>query len=779
MENYNNPDIAKLNMETSKRLAESMKGWDGTNSMSNPVNGSYSTGATAQMLKESNNNDFSPIGKQNTSFSFGVINTITALKNSSIYELPAGKIMLEKYDHLALNRGISEAFLIENLIGDLEQFAWENSVAPVLENLKTIFEGRRREVEVVKTYESIKNAPGRELFSDATIQMKEWLVSENRSSDSLIHGLKRFSFNPTVRNLVSFLSISENENTSKFYLGHDNNVCEVTNVYSPLLVSENQTVFYSAGKFLKVNDAAESISECEASEITPEFANKAAMMSDKDVKITSDRISLNLGKNKVDVVYEGENKTVYFDNSKINEKDLPTAVSVSTNNLLENTNYKVSKAIFVCETADEIVDIDFAKKIRSKVYEGVEANLFKVGSKIYVQTVNPSMKLNKVYEANSTQAINIVKEFIKYDISESLTEFLQGEQAFLSVMKNDKKEILKNIDILESEIVKIEQAVSQNPLLKNSDQLNALKESIEEEILDLKDKWNQVNVEINNFENDSEEITSSLSEDLGYPIDTEVRVKRNGVKGTVIGVDGTSKTYTVLFKEGKTGEYFFSDVEDINDEVDSYSIETPDMELEFTGSDDSTNESEENFAATPTKGDSAKAYETMFNNALAKYAKAPGGKASGDAKFIDDSSISNMADVTKVKSKSGGTSKTKPGFVEAPKGSTAKGKNFVDKLDNLNLAAAPSGSIKGSTKFIEDLKNQNLATLKENQKNANYEKAPKGKDEKVKRFADKEDSAELVEAPGNHNKNGKNFTEDLKRAGLSKAPASKSNSKKK
>ena len=116
MENYNNPDIAKLNMETSKRLAESMKGWDGTNSMSNPVNGSYSTGATAQMLKESNNNDFSPIGKQNTSFSFGVINTITALKNSSIYELPAGKIMLEKYDHLALNRGISEAFLIENLI---------------------------------------------------------------------------------------------------------------------------------------------------------------------------------------------------------------------------------------------------------------------------------------------------------------------------------------------------------------------------------------------------------------------------------------------------------------------------------------------------------------------------------------------------------------------------------------------------------------------------------------------------------------------------------------
>ena len=67
MENYNNPDIAKLNMETSKRLAESMKGWDGTNSMSNPVNGSYSTGATAQMLKEACSCDDKRIGKERIS----------------------------------------------------------------------------------------------------------------------------------------------------------------------------------------------------------------------------------------------------------------------------------------------------------------------------------------------------------------------------------------------------------------------------------------------------------------------------------------------------------------------------------------------------------------------------------------------------------------------------------------------------------------------------------------------------------------------------------------
>ena len=35
----------------------------------------------------------------------------------------------------------------------------------------------------------------------------------------------------------------------------------------------------------------------------------------------------------------------------------------------------------------------------SKVFEGVEANIFKIGSSIYVQTVNPAMRLNKIYEA--------------------------------------------------------------------------------------------------------------------------------------------------------------------------------------------------------------------------------------------------------------------------------------------------------------------------------------------------------------------------------------------
>jgi hypothetical protein len=771
MEKNNSPEINRLNMETSKNLAESLKEWAGLDSPKSQVASSFLNGSTAQMIKESNSNEFSPKPLNNTIFSFGLINTVSALKNSSLNELPAGKIMLERYEGLLLQKGISEAFLIEGFLNDLKSFSWEASVTSVLENVNSIFENRRREVEVVKTYETIKSTQGRELFSDATAQMKNWLVSEKKSSDSLIHGLKGFGFNPLVRNLVSFLSIYENKNPNKFNLGSDNNVCEVSNIYSPIMVTESGSIFFAGGKFLKINESDNSISECSMEEIPVDFQNKAGIITDKDVKINGNRISLNLGNNKVEIVFENEEKQIYFDGKRINESGLPAAVSVTTNTLLERSNYKASKAAFIAKSADDIVDIDFGKKIKSKLYEGVEANIFKFSDKIYVQTVNPSMRLNKIYEANATQAISIIKDFIKYDISESLTEFLQGEQAFLSVMKNDKNEIVKNIQILESEIAKIYRVKEENPLIAKSKELISLQESLEGELDALKDKWNQINIEIDRFEKSANPI--SVNEEMGYPIDTDVRIKRNGSKGKIIGVDGSSKTYTILFKEGKTGEYFFSDVEDLADEVDNYDIQAPDLDLEFS---DGTNEGlDQNFSAAPgPKG--ATHYNNVFMNMVKKHmAAAPAKDAKRSAKFIDDQKKSNMANVKGEGKKSPVTKNAKvkgQNLVEAPGKSAGKGKNFIDDLKDSNLSKAPSSVIKSASKFIEDLKDHNLA-LKENQKNSHIEKAPKAKVAKPKKFIEKEEHANLEEAPGNHKKNGKAFVEDQKRANLSSAPKTK------
>lgn len=775
MEKNINPEINRLNMETSKQAADSLREWAGLGASKSPVASSFLNGSTGQMLNESQMPDVSTKSTNKVAFTFGLVNTVAALKNSSLNDLPAGKIMLEQYDHLLLGKGISEAFIFEGFLNDLKSFSWENSVSSVLENLTDTFEKRRREIEVLKTYETMKNSPGRELFSGATDQMKSWLVSETKSSESLIHGIKRFGFNPMVRNLVSFLSMYENENSGKFHVGFDNNVCEINSLYSPIYVNENETIFYSSGKFLKINENDGSIQECTMDEVPTELADQAQIVADRDVKIDNNKITLNVGNNKVEIVFTNESKEVYFDGKRINEEDLPVAVSVSTNNLLEGANNKIAKAVFVARNSEEIVDLDFGKKIKSKVYENVEANIFKTSKGIYVQTVNPAMRLNKIYEANATQAIKIVQDFIKYDISESLTEFLDGEQAFLSVMKNDKKELVNNIEILENELRKIDLAKKQNPLIANSQELISLEEGIENEIESLKDRWNQINLEINRFENRANELPS-VNEDLGYPIDTEVRIKRNGVKGKVIGVDGSSKTYTILFKEGKTGEYFFSDVEDLEDEVDRYDIKTPDLDLEYT-EDTAFESNNQNFADAPgTKGGSHK--DSGIEKLSKKHmAAAPDKKTGSSPKFINNDKDA-MAKLPKSGKKAPltgrGVKNKTANMADLPnKGKGGSGKKFIDNLENLDLAKAPSANIKGSAKFINDLKDMNLATLKESQKNAHIEKAPKGKTEKPKKFMEDEDDFNFADAHGNSKKNGKRFAEKDSVANLSSAPKTK------
>jgi hypothetical protein len=512
------------------------------------------------------------------------------------------------------------------------------------------------------------------------------------------------------------------------------------------------------------------IQECNMDEVPEELANKAEIVNDRDVKIDNNKISLNIGNNKVEIVFTNESKEVYFDGKRINEEDLPLAVSVSTNNLLESSNHKINKAVYVAKNAEDIVDIDFGKKIKSKVYENVEANIFKTEAGIYVQTVNPAMRLNKIYEANATQAINIIKDFIKYDISESLTEFLEGEQAFLSVMKNDKNEIINNIGVLENQLMKLDRAKKDNPLLVNSNELTALEESIHDEITSLQDRWNQINLEISRFESKAKEVPS-INEDLGYPIDTEVRIKRNGNRGRVIGVDGSSKTYTILFKEGKTGEYFFSDVEDLEDEIDRYDIKAPDLDLEYT------NESNQNFANAPgNRGGSHK--DSRIESLSKKHmAQAPDKKTGSSAKFINNQkgTMAGLPKSGKSAPLTGrGVKSSSANMADLPnKGKGGSGKKFIDSLENLDLAKAPSASLKGSAKFIQDLKNMNLATLKESQKNSHVEKAPKGKSEKPKKFMEDEDDFNFADAQGNSKKNGKRFAENDKVANLASAPRTK------
>lgn len=763
MEQKFSNDISKMQIETSKAAASRIsEQWSGIN-QPRPINGA--SFIENKNLNESLSSEAQRATKnKNNIYSFGVLKTVMALKNSSLMEINSAKIVLERFENLLLNKNVPEAFLVESLLNELKGFEWEDSAKNAIENLRKVFEKRRREIEVAKAYQTIKNSPGRELFSDATDSMSKWLVSENRDSNVLSSELRRWGFNPVVRGLVNFLGEHESHNGKSVHIKSDNSLSVVSNIYSPLLVEEDRSVFYTSGRYFSVTENSLNVlSEAETRTLPKEFTDKIVLINDPMVRIADNKVSCSFGKNRVDFVYENETKKVFFNGKEIKEEDLAKSLNMNIHNIFEGSNQIINKIIGISKVSDELMEIDFGKKISSRIYENAEANIFKIKNKIYVQTVNPSMKTNTVYEGNATQASNIIKEFIKFDVSESLTEFLDKENAVRSVMYNDRDQISKNIGILENEIKKIEAAEQKNPLLKGSQELSSIRESIENEIESLREKWNIINFEIKRFESQKKEISQDVSENIGYPLETEVRVIKNGTKGKIIGVDGSSKTYTIMMENGTTSEYFFGDVENLEDEV--YRT-LPD-----------TNEGL-SMANAPIGGTKkTKKDSKIHNKSKSLMAKAPGSSAKSPSKFMENDKNHNLSDVTKVK-KSGKILNTKgvgnQNLSSAPSKKSGKsGSKFIQDLGIHNLSKAPSPGIKNASKFIDDLKNHKLS-LSESQKNKSIEKAPNPKSKgDGKKFMEDMKNAGLAAPHGNSRKNGKKFVEDLKRAGLSSAPGSK------
>jgi hypothetical protein len=77
-----------------------------------------------------------------------------------------------------------------------------------------------------------------------------------------------------------------------------------------------------------------------------------------------------------------------------------------------------------------IKELDFGYRVTSKMFEGLTANIFSINENVYIQKINKGMKENSFVLAESAEnAVEIVKEFMNYDISGSITHLLETEKS--------------------------------------------------------------------------------------------------------------------------------------------------------------------------------------------------------------------------------------------------------------------------------------------------------------------------------------------------------------
>jgi hypothetical protein len=79
----------------------------------------------------------------------------------------------------------------------------------------------------------------------------------------------------------------------------------------------------------------------------------------------------------------------------------------------------------------------------------------------------------------------------------------------------------------------------------------------------LREKWNQINIELSKVENNPE--LETLSEDEKFNIGDYIKVKESGETGKIISVDGSSGRFTVLLDTGKTSDFLVNEISDLEE----------------------------------------------------------------------------------------------------------------------------------------------------------------------------------------------------------------------
>jgi hypothetical protein len=126
----------------------------------------------------------------------------------------------------------------------------------------------------------------------------------------------------------------------------------------------------------------------------------------------------------------------------------------------------------------KIKDIDFGYKVTSSVFEGLSASIFNIEDRIFIQKVNKGMKENSIVEASSaTDAVKIVKDFMNYDISESLNTLLESEKAETEKRTAELNKIESQIKFIIEKLSDIESAEKTLGKSEFIDQAKSLLES--------------------------------------------------------------------------------------------------------------------------------------------------------------------------------------------------------------------------------------------------------------------------------------------------------------
>jgi hypothetical protein len=421
---------------------------------------------------------------KNTASKLNIKSKLTGLK-AITEELGKGfttssvKSIIEKYEKIYLSQTHTDSFIAIGLVNEMQNYMWIDGVSEIVNKIYSILNENAFSIQVENTYNKLLNSNQNVYFSSALPVLEKLMgMEEKEIIEQASYLLHPHTWIPEIKAIVEGANL-QNMNVS------DTQDHVVSKKYSPVLEFEGGYVFSTDGNSFIVKNG--EINKFDARQLGAAYLTLLAV--EENAKFSNNKITFYRGKHVYEVNLNEGDKTFTVDGRELlfKERDQLKNLLVSTCHFDVNENQNIDILVSAYEHANRFVELDFMQSISPRFTKGVKVNVMRVDENIYVNRINKMMKQNDFIKAeNATHAVELVKEFINYDISTFVKDALEQDVKMQMAVKEMRQEVLDKIDFLTEKKASLKLHDTNNQFI--SEAYNIL----ENEIKQLKSELNNI-----------------------------------------------------------------------------------------------------------------------------------------------------------------------------------------------------------------------------------------------------------------------------------------------
>ena len=367
--------------------------------------------------------------------------------------------------------------IARNLYTKLSASTWLNPISELREYIMESYNNAKWEFRISESIERTSMQKGKlieSLNNDLVSLLNE---SDVKSKFAVIAAKNPWSMD--VKEIVNEMN-AEDQKIASTANG------KVVKILSPVLESDNGLTFQLHSKNYTYN--GKTITEANVTD--PRFFNVSeglAMFSRN-----GDILSLH-GDNGKTLTYnitEGTLNMGKIDLSNVSIIELKESL-LATNFSGYRNQWQNDKICKFFESVDLVCELDQFTTVQSEEFLDVFLTMIGVQEGIYINKVNPGMGLNEMIKLDTaSETVEVVKEFINFDISPVLTERLLAENNEKAIEESKRKDLTDSLSFLEEKKSEVEAAIKKlGDTEELSEALNLLEEELKGKEKELADSY--------------------------------------------------------------------------------------------------------------------------------------------------------------------------------------------------------------------------------------------------------------------------------------------------